>query len=28
MIKPFSRQEMDDFFLSLAKSLEKEIFKA
>jgi len=27
MLKPFSRQEMEDFFLSLAKSLEKEIFK-
>ena len=28
MLKPFSRQEMEEFFLSLAKSLEKEIFKA
>ncbi|MBM3208885.1 nucleotidyl transferase AbiEii/AbiGii toxin family protein [Candidatus Shapirobacteria bacterium] len=26
MLKPFSRKEMEDFFLNLAKSLEKEIF--
>jgi len=27
MLKPFKRKEMEDFFLGLAKSLEKEIFK-
>ena len=27
MLVPFERKEMEDFFLSLAKSLEKEIFK-
>ena len=26
MIKPFDRKDMEDFFLGLAKSLEKEIF--
>jgi predicted nucleotidyltransferase component of viral defense system len=27
MLKPFKRQKMEDFFLNLAKSLEKEIFR-
>ena len=27
MIVPFNKKDMDEFFLSLAKSLEKEIFK-
>jgi predicted nucleotidyltransferase component of viral defense system len=27
MLKPFRRKEMEDFFLNLAKSLEKEIFR-
>jgi len=27
MLKPFKQKEMEDFFLKLAKSLEKEIFK-
>lgn len=27
MLKPFNKKEMEDFYLSLAKSLEKEIFK-
>lgn len=27
MLKPFNRKEMEDFFLGLAKSLEKEIFE-
>lgn len=27
MLKPFNKKEMEDFFLSLAKSLEKEIFE-